>query len=100
MMPKIILTEEQAKIISEAREPIILTDTAGTVRIVSEPPDAVVLAEYHRDKMAGIEEEGIPAERVSYYMKALAAERIRLGGKMGHDYMAAFLKRLEEAEAA
>jgi hypothetical protein len=99
-MPEIILTEEQAKIISEAREPVILTDAAGTVRIVSEPFDAVALAEYHRYKLSGIEEEGIPAERVAFYMKALEAERIRLGGKMDHDYMEAFLKRLEEAEAA
>jgi hypothetical protein len=29
MMPKIILTEKQAKTISEAREPIILTDAVG-----------------------------------------------------------------------
>jgi hypothetical protein len=99
-MPEIILTEEQAKIIAEAREPIVLTDAAGTVRIVSEPPDAVALAEYHRDKMLGIEEDGIPSEKVGFYLRALEAERIRLGGEMSEDYMEEFLKQLEKAEAA
>jgi hypothetical protein len=99
-MPGIILTEEQAKIISEAREPIILTDAAGTVRIVTEPNDAVALANYHQQKLSGLEEEGIPSEKVDFYMKALEAERIRLGGTMDHEYMEEFLKRLEKAEAA
>jgi hypothetical protein len=99
-MPEIILTEEQAKIISDAREPIILTDVAGTVRIVSEPFDAIALANHYRRKLSGVEEEGIPSERVDFYMKALEAERIRLGGTMDHEYMEEFLKRLEKAEAA
>src|SRR5258708_36543131 len=100
VMPQIILTEEQARIIREAREPVVLTDAVGTVRIVSEPPDAVVLAEYHRDKMLGVEEEGIPSEKVSFYLKALAAERIRLGHPLDDAYIDEFIGRLEKAEAA
>ncbi len=99
-MPEIILTEEQAKIIAEAREPIILTDVAGTVRIVSEPPDAVALAHYHQYKMSGIEEVGIPSERVTYYLKALAAERNRVGHELDDVYIDEFIARLEKAQAA
>jgi hypothetical protein len=99
-MPEIILNEVQAKIISEAREPIILTDAAGTVRIVSEPFDAIALAEYHRYKMSGIEEEGIPSEKVAYYLKALQAERMRLGHPLGDAYIEEFIARLEKANAA
>ena len=48
-MPEIILTEEQAKILREAKENVILRDEAGTVRVVSEPHDAGALAGHHRN---------------------------------------------------
>ena len=100
-MPQIILTEEQARIILDAREPVILTDSAGTVRIVSETHDAVALANYHRDKMSGVEEDGIPSEQVGFYLKALLAERERLGGQpLDKAYATEFLARLKKAEAA
>ena len=51
-MPEIILTEEQARILRQAKEPVVLRDAAGSVRIVSEPHDAVALADYHRRKLS------------------------------------------------
>jgi hypothetical protein len=99
-MPEIILTEEQAKILVEARENVILRDEAGTVRIVSEPFNAIALANHHRRELSGIKEEGIPAEKIEAYMDALEAERVRLGGDMDEEYMEEFLERLEKAEAA
>ena len=99
-MPEIILTEEQARIIREAREPIILTDVAGTVRIVSEPPDAIALAEYHRDKLSGVEDEGIPSELVTVYLKALQAEERRRGEAMSDAQIDEFIKHIQSAEAA
>ena len=101
-VPEIILTQEQAKILVEARENVILRDEAGTVRVVSEPGCAVALAKYHQDKMLGIEgDDGIPPEKVGFYLKSLMAERIRLGGgPLDEDYVEEFLKQLEKADAA
>jgi hypothetical protein len=78
-MPQIILTEEQAKIISEAREPIILTDDAGTVRIVSEPFDAIALANHHRRKASGVRVKGMSGQQVQELFRALEAEKERTG---------------------
>src|SRR5262245_12126287 len=100
IMPEIILTEEQARVIRDAREPVILTDTAGTVRIVSEPFDAAALAGYHLDKRSGIEPEGIPAELVKFYLKALDAERTRRGRALNENEIDEFIASLEKAEAA
>ena len=99
-MPEIILTSEQARIIHEAREPIVLTDAAGTVRIVSEPIDAVALANFHRDKMLGVEEDGIPAEKVSFYLRALEAERLRVGHPLDDAHIDEVIARLENVAAA
>jgi hypothetical protein len=78
-MPEIILTEEQAKIISEAREPIILTNAAGTVRIVSEPFDAVALANHHRRKSLGVPSKGMSGQQVQELFRALEAEKEQVG---------------------
>ncbi len=99
-MPEIILTEEQAKIISTASEPIILTDAAGTVRIVSEPHDAAALAEYHRCKVLGIEEKGAPSQKVASYLKAIETESIRVGHPLDDSSIDQFIARLQKRQAA
>jgi hypothetical protein len=78
-MPEIILTEEQARVLREAKEPVILHDAAMTVRIVSEPYDAVALANYHRQVLSGVKERGIPGDRIPALFAALQAEKDRVG---------------------
>ncbi len=78
-MPEIILTEEQARILREAKEPIILHDAEMTVRIVSEPYDAVALAKYHRRKKSGAKRGGVPGDRIPALFEALQAEKERVG---------------------
>ena len=99
-MPEIILTEEQARILREAKEPVILHDAGMTVRIVSEPYDAEALANFYRDRSSGVEEEGIPSEKVTAYLKALDAEERRLGAPMTDEQINEFIRRLENSEAA
>jgi hypothetical protein len=76
-MPEIILTEEQARILREAKEPVILHDTDMTVRVVSEPPDAVALANHHRRKVSGANCRGVSGERIQAMFQALQAEEAR-----------------------
>jgi hypothetical protein len=78
-MPEIILTEEQAKVLIEARENVILRDEAGTVRIVSEPFDAIALANHHRRKSLGVPVKGMSGEQVQELFEALEAEKERAG---------------------
>jgi hypothetical protein len=78
-MPEIILTEEQARVVREAKEPVILHDAAMTVRIVSEPYDAVALANFHRQKASGVKPRGVSGDRVQEMFKALQEEEDRVG---------------------
>lgn len=99
-MPEIVLTEEQARILRDAKEPVIIHDAAMTVRVVSEPCDAVALANFYLQRRSGVEEVGVPAEKVAVYLKALDAEERRLGVRLTDEQIDEFIRRLENAEAA
>lgn len=78
-MPEIILTAQQAKVLLNAKENVILRDEAGTVRIVSEPYDAIALANQYRRKESGETSGGMSSEKLDEFMKLLAAEQERMG---------------------
>ena len=99
-MPEIILTEEQARILREAKEAVILHDSEMTVRIVSEPYDAVALADFYRQRTSGIEEEGLTSEELTALFKALDAERVRRGRNLSEEEVEEFAKRWRNSDAA
>ena len=119
-MPEIILTKEQASVLLESRESVILRDEGGTVRIVSEPYDAVALAKHHQRKLSGNfrggEESVLSPEELSELkrraaspgpwftgkqvfcrLEALQAEWERTGG-FDETYMHDFLQQLDSSD--
>jgi hypothetical protein len=95
-MPEIILTDDQAREFSQAREKVVLRNTQGEMIGVLDPFDAIALAE-HRKRAGQPAEPGIPAEKIDHYLDLLQAEWDRTGG-FDDEYMEAFLARVEEAE--
>jgi hypothetical protein len=78
-MKEIILTDEQAKILAAATEPVELRDAAGTVLIKIDPFDARALASHRQRKRDGTAEPTIPAEQVEEYLQRLQQEWERSG---------------------
>ena len=84
-MKEIVLTDEQAKVIAEADEPVELRDAAGTIVVKFDPMDAQALANHRRRKLAAIQGTGIPGSRVRQQHEALQSEWDRTGGFDGED---------------
>lgn len=94
-MPEIILTDDQAREFSEAREKVILRDSHGEMIGVIDPFDAMALAD-HRKRAGQPREPGITAEQADREMELLQAEWDRTGG-FDDEYMEAFLDRARES---
>jgi hypothetical protein len=73
-MKEIILTDEQARLITEATERVELRDAAGTLLFKIDPLDAKALANHRRRKLSGVVEKGIPGQDVQRYLQLLQAE--------------------------
>jgi hypothetical protein len=96
-MPEIILTEEQTRVIAEAKVPVEIRDTAGTILIKVDPYDARALA-IHRRRV-GQPSPGIPGRRVLEHLQALQQEWDRIGG-FDSEFMKEFVSRLRAEEGA
>lgn len=96
-MPEIILTEEQTRKFSEARDKVVFRDPLGNIIGVVDPNDAIALAR-HRLRAGQPAGPGIPGQKVTELLKALQAEWERTGG-FDVEYMESFLAKLREAEA-
>ena len=84
-MKEIVLTDEQAKVIAEADEPVELRDAAGTIVVKFDPMDAQALANHRRRKLAATQGTGIPGSRFRQQLEALQSEWDRTGGFDGED---------------
>ena len=93
-MPQIVLTENQALELSQAREKVLLCDPTGNVIGVIDPFDAMALAN-HRKRTGNSEGAGISAETADRELDLLQAEWDRTGG-FDDEYMEAFLERVKQ----
>jgi hypothetical protein len=73
-MKEIILTDEQAKLLTEATELVELRDAAGTVLVKIDPIDAMALARHRKRKSIGDTEPLVPAEQVEAYLQRMHEE--------------------------
>ena len=78
-MKEIILTDEQAKMLTESTDLVELRDAAGTVLVKIDPIDAKALARHRKRKSEGDLEPLAPAEQVEAYLQRMHAEWDRSG---------------------
>lgn len=97
-MPEIILTDDQAREFSQAREKVVLRNPHGEMIGVIDPIDAIALAE-HRKRAGKSREPGITAEEADRELDLLQAEWDRTGG-FDDEYMEAFLAQRRENKQA
>ena len=95
-MHEIILTEEQTRVIADAKDPVEIRDAAGTILIKIDPYDARALAEHRKRK--GKPVPGIPGRKVLAHLQALQTEWERTGG-FDSEFMKAFVSRLRAEDA-
>jgi hypothetical protein len=98
-MKEVFLTDEQAKLIAEATEPIELRDAAGTVVVKVDPIDAQALADHRRRKQRGPSGSAISGGRVRAHLAALQAEWERTGG-FDEGHLRKVLEKLRAEDAA
>jgi hypothetical protein len=96
-MREIILTEEQARIIAESQEIVVIRNSQGEEITTIDPINIKALLN-HR-KRGRSKEPGIPGKHVHAHLDALEKEWDRSGG-FDETYMLAFLKQLREKDAS
>jgi hypothetical protein len=96
-MAQLILTEEQARIVAGATEPIHLCDPRGNIVAILKP---AFTAEDLAEAKQRLASDGprCTSEQVQAHLRALQEEWDRTGG-FDRDYMRAFLGRLQAEDA-
>jgi hypothetical protein len=95
-MSELILSDEQAKIVAQARKPVTVRDSKGNVLgFVAPVWTEADVTEAKRRLSSG--ERRIPSERVEAHLRALEEEWQRTGG-FDKDYMHTFLARLRAGD--
>jgi hypothetical protein len=79
-MKKIVLTDEQAKILSDAKEPVEVRDAAGTIFVRVDPSDAIVLAQHRNREKNKDKQPTISGEQLRAHLDLLQQEWDRTGG--------------------
>jgi hypothetical protein len=96
-MKEIILTEDQAKTLTESKEPVEIRDAAGSFVVRVDPLDAAALAGHRRRKQQKSGGETIPGSRVRAHLDALQAEWERTGG-FDEVHLRSFLDKIRAEE--
>jgi hypothetical protein len=97
-MPEIVLTEEQLRVLTGAREQVTVRGPDGTEHGSLEPRYAELMAR-HRRRKAAPSDVWYTSEQVNAQFDALQAERDRIG-PFDFEYAMAFLARLEAESPA
>jgi hypothetical protein len=96
-MPYITLTEEQARLVSQAGTPVEVRDPSGNWVGRIDPEEAGLVAEILRRR--GEPRKGIPAAKVEEHLQALQAEWERTGG-FDRAHLHTFLEQLRARDAS
>jgi hypothetical protein len=96
-MPEIVLTEEQARVLTGADTAVVVRDPHGAAVGVLDPKEAAIIAEAKRRLAAG--RPRYSAAHVRAMLDALQAERDRVG-PFDANYALEFVERLERADPA
>lgn len=91
-MPEIVLTEEQARILSDATTTVVIRKPTGAVVGAIDPREGEWIVEAKR-RLAAPRGPSIPAKTVQAHLAALQAEWDRTGG-FDQEYALAFLAKL------
>jgi len=95
-MPEIILREEQARVLSEARAPVPVRDPNGATLGSLDPQDAIALAKHRKRLSEGAQGRRLyySCESVAAQLDALEAERAHIG-RFSAEYALEFVQKLE-----
>lgn len=96
-MVHIVLTEDQARLVSEAGAPVEVRDPQGKWLGRLDPEEAAIVADLLRKR--GTPRKGIPAKKVEAHLRALEAEWERTEG-FDRQYMLTFLEKLRAEDEA
>ena len=95
-MPEIVLTEEQARILSEARDRVVLRTPQGEAIAEIDPQEAAIIRQWRaRQAASAAPPPTTPGARVQEHLRALQAEWERTGG-FDREHAVALLRRLRE----
>ena len=95
-MPEIILTDDQVRVLKEARGNVTLRDPQGDVLWEIDPVEAAIIARW-RQQRGQPRQPGIPGYKVQEHLKALEAEWERTGG-FDEAYARAYLAKLRDQD--
>src|SRR2546426_1001951 len=96
-MTQIILTEEQARIVARAQEPVQVCDPNGNILGCIEPEFTAEHIAEARRRLA-LHQPRYTSEQVTAHLNALQAEWERTGG-FDESYLHSFLDRLRAGDA-
>jgi hypothetical protein len=96
-MPQIVLTDQQAQILQEAKEPVEVRDPLGRIVSFLQPMDAIdaEAVARHRNKRSQ-PRETVPAAKVQAHLRRL--EEIRQAEGMDDAKMHELLRRMQAGE--
>jgi ACT domain-containing protein len=95
-MPQIILTDEQARILQEAKEAVEVRDPQGRILSFLQPMDSHDAEVVSRHRTRNQPRETIPAAKVQAHMRRL--EEIRQSEGMDEAKMRDLLRRMQAGE--
>ena len=95
-MPEIVLTEEQARVLSAAETTVVVRNPDGSTVGVLDPREAAVIARA-KHRAANRSLSYYTSASVRAMLDALQAERDRIG-PFGAEYAHEFVRRLEAAD--
>jgi hypothetical protein len=99
-MTQIILTEEQTKVLDQARAKVQICDARGNVVTFVDANERVSAEEIAEAKRRlASPQPGVPSHQVEAHLRALEAEWQRTGG-FDEAYMRSFLQRLRSGQSA